>query len=429
VAPEESTSCATGCGGWTSRSAGTRSRAGAAGWPGSSTGPREDAEIALARLKVADHEKRLPSGGTSARSVRAAFQLYLQAVDSGLIELAPATVVTCRSASKRMCSTVLADGRTFGDIRLSRLNWSDIESLYAAMRVGGYGPAWVRRCATVLTRALELARKRGLIDANPSKDAARPRTVRSKPFAPTGIEVRELLAATEKRDAEAADAAVVLASTGIRKGELLAIRWIDVDFDAAEMHISAAITDGGRGVGVVRKSTKRSDWRDVPLTSAAADALRRQATRRRKLIGVEPAASEFVFPAGIDRSVPMRPDALSDRGRQRGEVRSFSSSTSAITRRPRCSTPASRTERSLTSSATASPPSGFITTVAPTSANERRSRLSNSTLPRYRASWTISTATPATAAVRMSRSDSVAAASAPLATIAAATASAVSMFS
>ncbi|MCL2394502.1 MAG: hypothetical protein FWC87_07415, partial [Acidimicrobiaceae bacterium] len=57
-------------------------------------GTREEAEIALARLRVADHEKRLPSGGTRARSVRAAFQLYLQAVDVGLIELAPATVVT-----------------------------------------------------------------------------------------------------------------------------------------------------------------------------------------------------------------------------------------------------------------------------------------------------------------------------------------------
>lgn len=201
-------------------------------------GTREDAEIALARLKVADHEKRLPRGGTNARSVRAALQLYLQAVDGGLIELAPATVVTTRSAARRMYSTVLADGRTFGDIRLSRLTWSDIESLYAAMRAAGRGPAWVRRCATVLTRALELARKRGLVDANPSKDATRPRTVRSKPFAPSTTELMEVLADAAKRDAETANAAVVLASTGIRKGELLAIRWADVDLDGGELHIS-----------------------------------------------------------------------------------------------------------------------------------------------------------------------------------------------
>jgi len=43
-----------------------------------------------------DHEQRLPSGGTNARTVSAVFHLYLQAVDSGLVELAPATVVTSR---------------------------------------------------------------------------------------------------------------------------------------------------------------------------------------------------------------------------------------------------------------------------------------------------------------------------------------------
>jgi integrase len=83
--------------------------------------------------------------------------------------------------------------------------------------------------------------------------------------------------------------------------------------DSAEVHISAAISDGGRGVGVVRKPTKRSDWRDVPLTSAAVDALRRQAARRRGSSGVEPPGSEYVFPAGIDGSVPMRPDSFSNR--------------------------------------------------------------------------------------------------------------------
>jgi integrase len=276
-------------------------------------GTRDDAEVALARLRVADHEKRLPRGGTNARSVAAAFQLYLQAVDSGLVELAPTTAVTTRCAARQMRSTVLADGRTFGDIRLSRLTWSDVEALYAAMRAQGKGPAWVRRCATVLTRTLELARKRGLVDANPSKDAARPRTVRSKPFAPTGREVLELLGASAERDAEVTDAAIVLASSGVRKGELLAIRWEDIDLDAQEVHIGAAISDGGPGVGVVYRATKRSDWRDVPLTATALEALRRQADRRRELLGDEPDTSEFAFPAGIDGKVPMRPDVLSNR--------------------------------------------------------------------------------------------------------------------
>ena len=276
-------------------------------------GTRADAEVALARLKVADHEKRLPRGGTRARSVRAAFQLYLAAVESGVIELAPATVVTSRSAAKTMSDVTVGDGRLFGDIPLSRLTWSDIEQLYAGMRALGHGSAWVRRCATVLTRALELARKRGLIDANPAKDAARPRTVRSKPFAPAGADVRAVLAVARDRDAEVADAAAVVASTGMRKGELLALRWADVDLAAGEVHVAAAITDGGPGVGVIRKPTKRADWRDVPLTGGAVAAFSRQAARRAALLGVEARPDEYVFPGGIEGLVPMRPDALSGR--------------------------------------------------------------------------------------------------------------------
>lgn len=208
-------------------------------------GTRDDAEVALARLKVADHEKRLPTGGTNARSVAAAFQLYRQTIDAGLIELAPTTVLTVRSTSKIMSAVELPDGRRFGDIRLSRLNWQDIEYLYASMRGGGKSAAYIRRCATVLARALDLARKRGLIDSNPAKDATRPRTTRTKPFAPTGAEVRTVLAEAKPRDPEIADAGTVFASTGMRRGELLAVQWRDVALDRAEVHVAAAITDGG----------------------------------------------------------------------------------------------------------------------------------------------------------------------------------------
>jgi integrase len=276
-------------------------------------GTREEAELALAKLRVADHEKRLPSGGTSARSVAASFQQYLQAVEAGVIELAPRTVVTVRSAAKTMSETVLSDGRRFGDIRLSRLNWQDVEFLYGAMRASGKSAAYIRRCATILARTLELARKRGLIDSNPTKDATRPRTSRSKPFAPTADQVREVLARVQAADPEVGLAGIVFASTGMRRGELLGLQWADVDLARAEVHVAHAISDGGPGVRIVRKPTKRSDWRDVPLTLGAVDALEQQRRRRAMLTGVEPEGREYVFPAGPNGVVPMRPDDLSTR--------------------------------------------------------------------------------------------------------------------
>ena len=276
-------------------------------------GTREDAEVALARLKVADHEKRLPTGGTNARSVAAAFQLYNQAIEAGLIELAPSTRATVRSAARIMSAVELPDGREFGSIRLSRLTWQDVEALYAAMRAAGKSSAYVRRCATVLSRALDLARKRGLIDANPTRDAARPKTSRTKPFAPCADDVRKVLGDAATHDAEIADAARVLASTGMRRGELLAIRWSDIDVENTEVHVAAAISDGGPGVGVVYKATKRSDWRDVPLTSGALGAFERQRQRRADLLHREPEADEFAFPMPFDGRRPMRPDDFSDR--------------------------------------------------------------------------------------------------------------------
>jgi len=124
-------------------------------------GTREEAELALARLRVEGHERRLPSGGTNARSVGAAMDLYQKTAESGSLELSPKTTTTTRSAIRVMKDAELSDGRRFGAIRLRRLAWQDIEELYSAMRRSGRGPDWIRRCGTVLTRTLELARKRG----------------------------------------------------------------------------------------------------------------------------------------------------------------------------------------------------------------------------------------------------------------------------
>ncbi len=276
-------------------------------------GTRHDAGVALARLRVADHEKRLPSVGTSARSVRAAFDLYIATIEKGLIEMAPRGLLTVRSAANTLSSAVLPDGREFGRLRLSRLTWQEIEGAFAALRSAGRGAAWIRRCATVLNQTLELARKRGLIDSNPAKDAARPRTVRTKPWSPSTGEMRELIASVRVSDEEMGDALVVLAATGVRKGELLALQFSDIDFVGEEIHVAAALSDGGPRVGIIRKETKRADWRDVPLTTSALAAIQRRADRLQALTGSAPAKAAYVFSWSPDGATPWRPDSFTDR--------------------------------------------------------------------------------------------------------------------
>jgi site-specific recombinase XerC len=180
------------------------------------------------------------------------------------------------------------------------------------MRARGLGSGWVRRCATVVTQALELARKRGLIHGNPAKAAARPRTARTKPVAPSPHELQTVLADATRRDEEIADAVALLASTGMRKGELLALRWADVDLVRGELPVAASVADGGPGVGLVRKAIKRADWRDVPLTDSAIDVLDRQRVRTTAVFGSQRPESTFVL-STADGSAPIRPDTFTDR--------------------------------------------------------------------------------------------------------------------
>ena len=105
----------------------------------------------------------------------------------------------------------------------------------------------------------------------------------------------------------------VLVATGMRKGELLGLQWADLDLERSEVHVAWAITDAGPGKGVLRKPTKRNDWRDVPLTAGAAAAIRRQHERAFEFHGKAPFPTDYVFPSPLDPAVPHRPDTFGDR--------------------------------------------------------------------------------------------------------------------
>ena len=82
---------------------------------------------------------------------------------------------------------------------------------------------------------------------------------------------------------------------------------------AQENDIAFAIAEGGPGVGLVRKPTEESDWRDVPLIDAAGESFERQLARRREQTGLEPRPGEYIFAGDPEGTTPIRTDSLSDR--------------------------------------------------------------------------------------------------------------------
>lgn len=90
------------------------------------------------------------------------------------------------------------------------------------------------------------------------------------------------------------DAVIVLAGTGLRRSELLALRWTDCDFDNRVLTVSGSVVRL-KGQGLERQdTTKGGDERSVPLPQFAIDAL-----RRRKDGWAGPNSAGVIFPSSV----------------------------------------------------------------------------------------------------------------------------------
>jgi integrase len=134
------------------------------------------------------------------------------------------------------------------------------------LRAGDLAPRTVQKVLVLLRGVLDQARRRGWIEHNPAADVRSVRTKRSGDFRVLDPGEVALLGS---HAANAQDAALftVAAFTGLRLGELLALRWGDVDFSKRIVHVRRSYVLG-------REDTPKSHKvRSVPLIDQAAVAL------------------------------------------------------------------------------------------------------------------------------------------------------------
>jgi integrase len=159
----------------------------------------------------------------------------------------------------------------FGDVAIEDLSPAQIERWRREL-----APALANRTKikilTLLYGILERARKTHGLPVNPARDIERPTQRRA-----AGIDVfsvEEVMALVHAAESEQ-DAAIFLAAafTGLRRGELVALRWRDVDFAGEAIRVVASYTDG------VLTTPKSGKVRSVPMAPEVATALARLAAR------------------------------------------------------------------------------------------------------------------------------------------------------
>lgn len=161
-----------------------------------------------------------------------------------------------------------------GSTALERLRPEDVSRYLVAKRREGLATKTITNHLVFLHGLLAFAVKRGWAQTNPVDAVDRPRADGGDPDIRylTLAEVEALLRAVGEGRFAATDRALHLtaAMTGLRQGELLALRWGDVDWRAGRLRVRRTFTRGSFGAPKSRRSS-----RSVPLTDRVAGALER----------------------------------------------------------------------------------------------------------------------------------------------------------
>jgi integrase len=114
-----------------------------------------------------------------------------------------------------------------------------IDGAYQRLTADGWTPSRVRKLHTLLSTAFKRALRYGWIRTNPVTAAAKPKEPATHLTVPDPADVRRLL---EAADTTLGAALRFLATTGVRRGELCALQWDDIDLDHAAVTIRRSVT-------------------------------------------------------------------------------------------------------------------------------------------------------------------------------------------
>lgn len=281
-----------------------------------------EAEMRAEVDRLADQRDQGRSPGTSDPTVQAYLTRWIEQRRDGIIgrvRLAPSSVVRYERIARLQIVPYI------GTVRLSRLRAEHLDDLMAALRRAGESGNARQQTYRLLHVALRHAERRGLVMRNPCVFLDAP--PRDAPHV-RALDTAEVTAIMTAAKGHPFEAFLWLAiATGARSGELLALRWSDVDLDAARLSISRkVIYINGAGSQVSGPKTD-AGVRSMALPAVAVAMLRSHRTRQERRGRPNPLG--LIFPsargthlsesnwrrdawlpwkesAGIDRKTPFR---------------------------------------------------------------------------------------------------------------------------
>ena len=199
---------------------------------------------------------------------------------------------------------------SIGKIPLSKLTQNDLQQFYAKLkRTGrkvnvelkgtGVSDRMVRSCHALCRSSLEKAVEEGLITRNPSIGCKLPPKKNGEMKVLTQTEIVRLL--NQAYDEGYYEMFLLELTTGMRRGEILGLKWRDLNLETGELNIKRQLTT--KGISVPKT---KSSIRTILLPPDMLDLLREMK---------KTAKYDWIFPSPVKEGEPRNPTAITKRFR------------------------------------------------------------------------------------------------------------------
>lgn len=179
------------------------------------------------------------------------------------------------------------EGTKLGKTRLDRVSLEMLQQYYNGKIKEGYSSKTVREVGTIINSAFNMAVKIRLLSENPNLYTTIPKKEKYKAKILGKDEVEKII--REAKEEELYPIIVTTVYTGMRKGEVMALKWEDVDFQERKISIKGSLCrveekpdeKGHRCARyeILEPKTKKS-IRTVPMLDEVYDALMEQKRRQ-----------------------------------------------------------------------------------------------------------------------------------------------------
>ena len=197
-----------------------------------------------------------------------------------------------------------------GKIPLSKLTQNDLQQFYAKLkRTGrkkdvetkgtGVSDRMVRSCHALCRSSLEKAVEEGLITRNPSIGCKLPPKKNGEMKVLTQNEIVRLL--NQAYDEGYYEMFLLELTTGMRRGEILGLKWRDLNLETGELNIKRQLTT--KGISVPKT---KSSIRTILLPPDMLELLREMK---------KTAKYDWIFPSPVKEGEPRNPTAITKRFR------------------------------------------------------------------------------------------------------------------